>query len=123
MKETNYHQATVIRTGRGLSIAGTRITLYQIMDYVKAGRPPAMIRDHFRLTVRQTADILEYIEKHREEVEAEYRQVMAYDEEIRQYWEGRNRERLEKIRSAPPKPGKEQLYTKLKQAKERLGMV
>jgi len=32
---TGYHkQPTIIRTERGLTIAGTRITLYDVMDYI-----------------------------------------------------------------------------------------
>ena len=122
MTETNTLQPTVVRTSRGLSIVNTRITLYQIMDYVKAGHPPEMIRDHFRLTIKQTDDVLKYIEDHREEVEAEYQQVLDYAGEIRQYWEEQNRERLEKIRSMPPRPGQEYLYAKLQADKARLGM-
>ena len=38
------HQATVVRTERGLSVFGTRITLYQIMDYLKAEWHPKLIR-------------------------------------------------------------------------------
>ncbi len=34
MTETVNPQPTVIRTSRGLSIAGTRTTLYSIMDYL-----------------------------------------------------------------------------------------
>ncbi len=113
----------MVRTGRGLSVAGTRITLYQIMDYIKAGSSPSVIRDHFRLTVKQTSDILKYIETHREEVETEYKQVLDYADEIRQYWEERNREHFAKIRNTPPEPGKEHLYAKLRAAKARLGMV
>ncbi len=123
MKDTNTPQATVVKSSRGLSIAGTRITLYQIMDYVKAGHPPEMIRDHFRLTIKQTDDVLKYIEDHLAEVETEYQQVLEYAGEIRQYWEERNRERLEKIRSRPPKPEQEHLHAKLKADKARLGMV
>jgi hypothetical protein len=123
MTETNENQTAVVRTNRGLSVAGTRITLYQIMDYVKADRPPSMIREHFRLTVKQTADILQYIKSHREEVEAEYQQVLAYADENRRYWEKRKNEHFEKIKSSPPLPGKEQLYAKLRAAKKRLGMV
>ena len=33
-------QPTVIRTGRGLTVAGTRITLYAIMDFIKEDYPP-----------------------------------------------------------------------------------
>lgn len=29
-------QATIIRTERGLTISGTRITLYDVMDFLKA---------------------------------------------------------------------------------------
>ena len=31
--------STVVRTPRGLTIAGTRITLYDVMDYLTAGWP------------------------------------------------------------------------------------
>jgi len=82
-------QTTVVRTDRGLSVAGTRITLYSIMDYVKADWPPRLIRDLFDLTDRQIADITDYIENHREEIETEYRAVLREAEEIRQYWEER----------------------------------
>jgi len=37
MSEAKQQQPTVVRTSRGLSIAGTRITLYSILDYVHAG--------------------------------------------------------------------------------------
>jgi uncharacterized protein (DUF433 family) len=122
-EETNTPQSTVVRTSRGLTIAGTRITLYQIMDYVKAGHPRTMIRDHFRLTIKQTDDILKYIEDHQEAVEMEYQQVLADAKEIRHYWEERNRDRLEKIKSASSRPDKEHLRTKLQADKARLGMV
>ena len=48
MKDKIFSHPTVVRTSRGLSIAGTRITLYQIMDYLKANEPPEVIRDDFR---------------------------------------------------------------------------
>ncbi len=62
MSETGHPQPTVIRTSRGLSIAGTRITLYSIMDYLHAGWPPHLIRDEFNLTDQQINDVMEYIE-------------------------------------------------------------
>lgn len=122
MNETSTQQTTVVRTSRGLSIAGTRITLYSIMDYIKAGKSPELIRDHFRLTIKQTADVLDYIEKHRAEVEAEYQQVLKEAEEERQYWEERNQERFAQIAALPPKPGQEKIRAKLQAAKEKLGM-
>lgn len=97
-------QPTVVRTERGLSIDGTRITLYHVMDYVSAGRSPEEIQERLRLTDRQIADVMEYIAAHQAEVEAEYQQVLAQAEENRCYWEERNRERLQQIVSLLPRP-------------------
>ena len=63
---------TVIRTERGLTIAGTRITLYDVMDYVTADWPPKLIRDRLNLSDQQITDVLDYIAAHRAEVEADY---------------------------------------------------
>jgi uncharacterized protein (DUF433 family) len=112
--------STVTRTERGLSIAGTRITLYDVMDYVTAGWPPKLIRDRLNLTDQQVTDVLEYINTHRAEVEAEYQQVLQSAEETRRYWEERNRERFEEIAATPPEPGREELRAKLKEWKSRL---
>lgn len=116
-------QPTVIRTSRGLSIAGTRITLYAIMDYVKADWPPRLIRNLFNLTDQQIADVMAYIETHRAEVEGEYQQVLQQAEEDRKYWEERNRERLTEIAVRPPKPGQENIRAKLQAAKARFGLT
>jgi len=43
----------IIRTERGLTIAGTRITLYDVMDYVTAQYPPKFIQGLFDLTEEQ----------------------------------------------------------------------
>lgn len=43
-------QSTVVRTSRGLSIAGTRITLYALLDYFHADWPPKLVQDWFNLT-------------------------------------------------------------------------
>src|SRR5438067_9376633 len=88
---------TVIRTGRGLTIAGTRITLYQVMDYLKDDWPPHLVQHWLGITEEQMADVMAYIGGHREEVEAEYDLVMRQAEERRKYWEARNRERLAEI--------------------------
>ena len=115
-------QPTVIRTSRGLSIAGTRITLYSLMDYLHAGWPPHLIRDEFNLTDHQMAEVMRYIETHHDQLEAEYQAVLQHAEENRQYWEAQNKECLAAIAALPPKPGQEELRTKLQAAKEKLGM-
>ena len=106
-------QPTVVETSRGLSIAGTRLTLYDIMDYLTADWPPELIRDWFDLTDEQTADVMDYIETHRAQVEAEYQLVLQQAEETRRYWEGRNEARLAKVAALPPKPGQEEVRAKL----------
>ncbi len=113
MSETAHLQPAVVRTGRGLSVAGTRITLYQIMDYVKANEPPEVIRDHFRLTIRQTDAVMAYIRTHYDEVDAEYQEILAKAEEIRQYWSERNKKRFAEIASLPRKPEHKEIWEKL----------
>lgn len=114
---------TVIRTERGLSIAGTRITLYDVMDYISANWPPKLIRDRLNLTDQQLADVMAYLVDHRAEVEAEYRDVLQEAQENRQYWEERNRERLTQIAALPPKPGQEALREKLREWKAQIETV
>jgi len=111
---------TVVRTGRGLSIAGTRTTLYSILDYVHADWPPKLIRDRLNLTEQQITDALDYIAAHRADVEAEYQQVLHDAQEIRQYWEDRYRERLAAIAARPPKPEQAAIRAKLAAVKARL---
>jgi hypothetical protein len=73
MTLTTNAQAAIIRTERGLIIAGTRITIYDV-------------------------------------VEAQYQEVLQTAEEIRRFWEERNRDRLAQIAAMPPKPGQEALW-------------
>jgi uncharacterized protein (DUF433 family) len=112
-------QTTIVRPERGLTIAGTRITLYDVMDYLVAGRPREFILNWLPLTEEQLDAALVYIEKNRDEVEAEYQEVLATAEEIRQYWEEKNRERLDRIAANRPKAGQEALWKKLQAQKAR----
>ncbi len=123
MKETPPPQPTVVRSSRGLSIAGTRITLYSIMDYIKADWPPKLIRDRLNLTDKQIADVMDYIESHRAEVEAEYQTVLQQAEEIRQYWEAKNQKRFAEIAAMGPPPGKEEIWAKVQAKKKELGLI
>lgn len=119
MASVSNEQAVIIRTERGLAIAGTRITLYDIMDYVIAQYPPKFIRTLFDLTDDQINAALSYIEANQHQVEAEYQIVLKEAEEIRHYWEKRNREHFTHIANMPPKPGREALWAKLQQQKAR----
>lgn len=120
MAETTIFKPTVVRTDRGLSITGTRITLYQIMDYVIANEPPEVIRDHFRLTIKQTDDVLNYIKDHYEEVEKEYLKIVAKSEENRKYWSERNKKRFDEIAKLPRKPEHKEIWARLDAWKARI---
>lgn len=111
--------STIIRTERGLTVAGTRITLYSIMDCVVAGWPAKLIQDRFTLTDRQIADVIAYIADHRAEVEAEYHIVLAQADENRRYWEAYNRERFARIARLPPRPEHAAIRAKLAEAKAK----
>lgn len=116
-------EPTVVRTSRGLSIAGTRITLYDVMDYVTAGYLPDLIQERLKLTDQQIADVMAYIEQNRTEVDAEYRQVLQEAEENRLYWEERNREHLEAMRALPPTPEQAAIRAKIAEHKKKLGLA
>src|SRR5262245_5674294 len=123
MIEAVTSQPTGIRTSRGLSIAGTRVTLYSILDYLHGEWPPHLIREEFNLSEHQMPEGMAYIEAHHDEVETEYQEVLRQAEENQRYWQARNRERLAKIAKTPPEPGQEQIRAKLREAKARLGIV
>jgi hypothetical protein len=109
-----------VRTERGLSVAGTRITLYTILDYLHADWPPKLIQDWLNLTGSQMADVLAYIAAHRDEVEAEYQQVVQQAEETRRYWETRNRERLLSPTPMSLTPEQQVMWEKLQAWKARI---
>lgn len=115
-------QPTVVRTGRGLTIVGTRTTLYRVMDYVKADWPPKLIGNWLNLTDAQVAAALAYIDQHREEVEAEYQQVLAESEEMKRASEEKRREVQAAIAARPMTPEEAAIRAKLAAAKARLGM-
>ena len=104
----------IARTERGLAISGTRITLYDVMDYLLAQYPSTLIRSLLNLTEDQIRAALSYIEANRVEVEAEYQLVLQQAEESRRYWEERNREHFARIAAIPPQPDREALRAKLR---------
>jgi uncharacterized protein (DUF433 family) len=110
-------QSGIIRTERGLAIAGSRITLYDVMDFLKADYPPKLIRDKFNLTNEQIDAALSYLTANRTQVETEYQEVLQTRQEIRQYWEERNRKHLARIATIPHKSSQAYLWAKLEEQK------
>ena len=107
---------------RGPWIAGTRISLYVLMDYIVGGWPRELIRENFpQISDAQFADAMAYIDDHRTTFETDYWEVVAQDEQIRREHDERNRERLAKRPLPPPDtPEKALLRAKLAGWKARL---
>ena len=116
-----YHdnEPAITRTERGLTISGTRITLYQIMDYIHANYPRHLIRHQFYLTDEQFDAAISYIDAHYKEVDSEYQIVVQQAEEIRDYWNERNKERIANISKLPPKPEYATAWQKLQARKAK----
>src|ERR1017187_6473514 len=72
-------EAKIIGRGRGPEIAGTRITVYDVLDYHKLGWHRDMIAATFDLSSRQVEVAIQYIEEHRDEVTADYEEMLARD--------------------------------------------
>lgn len=112
---------TIVRTERGLTVAGTRVTLYDVLAHLKAEWPVHLMQHWLNLSAEQLDAALTYINTHRDEVEAEYRQVLDHAAANRQYWEARNKERLARIAQLPPPPDAEAVIAKLKARKAARG--
>jgi uncharacterized protein (DUF433 family) len=69
--------AHIIDRGRGPEIAGTRITVYDVMDYWTAGWRCEQIAGLFRLPPDDIQAAIAYIEAHKAEVLTEYQQILA----------------------------------------------
>ncbi len=66
----------IINRGRGPEIEGTRITVYDIMDYYRQGWHHTTIGATLRLSSAQVLAAIEYIEQHKEEVLANYQKIL-----------------------------------------------
>lgn len=66
----------IIDRGRGPEIAGTRITVYDVLDYVEGGWHSSAIATLFRISTHEVNAATAYIEAHKEEVLAEYQKIL-----------------------------------------------
>jgi uncharacterized protein (DUF433 family) len=123
MALTSDTSSIVIRTDRGLAIAGSRLTVYDVLDHLKAGWAPRLIPNFLPLTQSQLDAVLAYIEANHAAVEAEYQAVLQASQELQADWEKRNHDRLAEIVAIPPKPEQAELHAKLQAWKAKLGMI
>lgn len=122
-KDVTPSQPVIIKTNHGLSIAGTRLTLDHVMDYLKAGWPIHLIQQWLDLTDQQMADIMDYVTTHSEEVEAEYEQALQLAEDSHRYWEIHNQERFAKIAASRPRSEQNEIWAKIQARKVELGLA
>jgi hypothetical protein len=109
----------VVRTERGLTVGGRRLTLYLLEDHFREGWPTNLVQQVFGLTDQEISDVVGYIDAHREAFDAEYLEVDRQAEERRKYWEERNRPLLEEIRNSPPTPDVAAKRAKLDEIRRR----
>jgi uncharacterized protein (DUF433 family) len=70
-------EAKIVNYGRGPSIAGTRITVYDVMDYYKHGWSSDQIAEVFpRVSSNEVQAAIDYIEAHKVEVLTEYQKIL-----------------------------------------------
>jgi uncharacterized protein (DUF433 family) len=67
--------AAIIDRGRGPEIAGTRITVYDVLYEKNYGLSPDQIAELFQLTVAEVEAALQYIGEHQAEVQANYQRI------------------------------------------------
>jgi uncharacterized protein (DUF433 family) len=69
-------EAKIIDRGRGPEIAGSRITVYDVLDYLEEGWPAKEIAWLFHLNTAQVEAAVRYIEEHKDEVMAAYQKIL-----------------------------------------------
>jgi Protein of unknown function (DUF433) len=70
-------EAKTIDRGRGTDLEGTRITVYDVLDYHKLGWHRDMIADTLELSSQQVEVAIRYIDEHWDEVMADYSEMLA----------------------------------------------
>jgi uncharacterized protein (DUF433 family) len=70
------HAGTIIDRGRGPEIVGTRITIYDIMDFLKHGCSVDDIARDLWIEPEKVIAAIDYIESHREQSEREYALIL-----------------------------------------------
>jgi uncharacterized protein (DUF433 family) len=109
---------TIVRTDRGLTIAGTRITLYDVMDYYASNYPTRFIGFLFDLPEATIQMVIEYIDENRSDVDIEYQQVLQDAKQLEQSYRDRQPDLVAQTLSKPPKSGMEAAWEKLRLSRE-----
>ncbi|HOU12189.1 MAG TPA: DUF433 domain-containing protein [Anaerolineae bacterium] len=119
-EHTMRESSGVTRTERGLVIAGTRVTLYLLLDYVLDQWPAHLIAEELQLSPLQVEAALTYIRENKEAVMAEYAQVLRQTEDLRRYYAERNRPYIERIQKLPETPQRRRFRELQRQTAQRI---
>lgn len=74
---SNAMPARIVQRSGEPRIEGTRISVYTVLEYLRAGRSRDYIAGTFLLSPAQVQAAIDYISEHEEEVNAEFEQMMA----------------------------------------------
>ncbi len=69
----------IVQYSYGPSVPGTRITVYDILDYVRMGWHHTTIAATLRISSPQVLGAVKYIEEHKDAVLAEYQEMLDRD--------------------------------------------
>jgi uncharacterized protein (DUF433 family) len=73
----NHMDAKIIDRGRGPEIAVTRITVYDVLDYLQEGWGAPQIAGLFRLSLDDIQAAIQYIEDHKDEGMVMYQKILG----------------------------------------------
>jgi len=82
----------IVNRGDGPKIDGTRITVYQVFEYVQKGYSREWIASVLDLSSRQVQAALDYIQAHETEVNAQYEKIVARIRQGNPVWVARRLE-------------------------------
>jgi uncharacterized protein (DUF433 family) len=66
----------IIDRGRGPELAGTRVTVFDVLHYLDAGHGPTYIAAVLGISTPAVQTLMQYIEEHKEEVRAENQKIL-----------------------------------------------
>jgi uncharacterized protein (DUF433 family) len=70
-------EARIVHRGDGPKIEGTRITVYTVLEYLRAGRTRDGIAAMLNLSSCQVQAAMDYMRDHEEEVNKDFELIMA----------------------------------------------
>ena len=77
----------IVETSRGPCIAGTRITVFSVMDYLQGEWSRDVVKQVMGISDEQLDAVLDYITRHKEAVENEYAAIVRRSEAHRAHYE------------------------------------